>query len=86
MESGTVMKNITIQYYAILREQSGVNSEILTIDANTPKEIYLQLKEKYNFTLPAETLKIAINDTFADWNSPIADGDRLIFIPPVAGG
>jgi len=29
---------------------------------------------------------VAINEDFSDWNTPLKDGDELVFIPPVAGG
>jgi len=29
---------------------------------------------------------VAVNDQMADWESPIADGDEVLFFPPVAGG
>jgi molybdopterin converting factor small subunit len=31
-------------------------------------------------------LKVAVNDEFSDWAQTLADGDRVVFIPPVAGG
>jgi molybdopterin converting factor small subunit len=31
-------------------------------------------------------LKVAINGEFTDWSTPLADGDEVVFIPPVAGG
>jgi molybdopterin synthase sulfur carrier subunit len=31
-------------------------------------------------------LRVAVNDEFGDWSQELADGDRVVFIPPVAGG
>jgi molybdopterin converting factor small subunit len=31
-------------------------------------------------------LRVAINDEFADWSRRLGTGDRIVFIPPVAGG
>jgi molybdopterin synthase sulfur carrier subunit len=31
-------------------------------------------------------LKVAVNEEFAAWDQPLAGGDRVVFIPPVAGG
>ena len=33
-----------------------------------------------------ERLKVAVNAEFTGWSRPIADGDEVVFIPPVAGG
>jgi molybdopterin synthase sulfur carrier subunit len=27
-----------------------------------------------------------VNAEFSDWSRPLADGDEVVFIPPVAGG
>jgi molybdopterin synthase catalytic subunit len=31
-------------------------------------------------------LRVAVNQSYADWSTPVADGDVVAFIPPVAGG
>ena len=80
------MKEIHIEYYAILREQRGCKEERVTTAASTPKELYLELQEKHHFSLPIENVKPAINDTFMDWNSELQANDKIVFIPPVTGG
>jgi sulfur-carrier protein len=29
---------------------------------------------------------VAVNTEFGEWSQPLADGDAVVFIPPVAGG
>ena len=41
---------------------------------------------RHPFSLAPEMLRVAVNDEFADWSAPLADGDAVVFIPPVAGG
>jgi MoaE-MoaD fusion protein len=31
-------------------------------------------------------LRVAVNQSYADWDTPVAAGDTVAFIPPVAGG
>jgi molybdopterin converting factor small subunit len=31
-------------------------------------------------------LRVAVNSNFGDWAQPLAAGDTVVFIPPVAGG
>jgi molybdopterin converting factor small subunit len=31
-------------------------------------------------------LRVAVNGEFGDWEQPLAEGDAVVFIPPVAGG
>ena len=36
--------------------------------------------------LPSKArLRVAINEAFAEWDTPVHDGDEVAFIPPVAG-
>jgi molybdopterin-guanine dinucleotide biosynthesis protein A len=79
-------KRIKVQYYAILREQAGRSDESLVTAANTPRDLYDELKSKYPFSLAPEMLRVAVNSEFGDWTQRLADGDSVVFIPPVAGG
>ena len=49
-------------------------------------DLYAELAARYPFTLPAEMLRVAVNAEFGDWSQPLAAGDAVVFIPPVAGG
>ena len=60
--------------------------ESLVTSARTPRELYDELKGRYPFTLPADMLRVAVNTEFGDWAQTLADGDAVVFIPPVAGG
>ena len=79
-------RHISVQYYALLREQAGRRAETLTTTARTPRELYTQLCARYPFSLAPEVLRVAINAEFRDWSTPLAEGDAVVFIPPVAGG
>jgi molybdopterin-guanine dinucleotide biosynthesis protein A/molybdopterin converting factor small subunit len=78
--------SLTVQYYALLREQAGRREELLKSSARTPRELYGELAARYPFTLAPELLRVAINGEFSDWSTPLAEGDAVVFIPPVAGG
>lgn len=79
-------RSIRVQYYALLREEAGRSEETLTTAATTPRELFEELKARHPFTLPPALLRVAINEDFGDWSQTLADGDRVVFIPPVAGG
>ena len=76
----------TLQYFAVLREQAGCREEQVTTSATTPDELYAEVRARHGFTLEANFLRVAVNDEFADWHTPLSDGDHSVFIPPVAGG
>jgi molybdopterin-guanine dinucleotide biosynthesis protein A len=79
-------KRIKVQYYAILREQAGRSDESVVTGANTPRDLYNELKSRYPFSLAPEMLRVAVNAEFGEWGQHLADGDSVVFIPPVAGG
>ena len=77
---------IKVQYYAILREQAGRSEETVTTTARTPRDLYDELQRRHPFSLGVESLRVAVNADFSDWSRPLAEGDAVVFIPPVAGG
>jgi molybdenum cofactor guanylyltransferase len=77
---------LKIQYFALMREQSGRSEETVETIAATPADLYAELQARYGFTLPREQLKVAVNSEFAPWSQRLAAGDAVVFIPPVAGG
>jgi molybdopterin-guanine dinucleotide biosynthesis protein A len=79
-------KRIKVQYYALLREQAGRSEESLETTARTPRELYDELKARHPFSLAPEMLRVAVNAEFGEWTHALADGDSIVFIPPVAGG
>ena len=79
-------RRITVQFYALLREQAGRREETLLTTARTPRELYAELGARYPFSLEPQVLRVAVNAQFSDWSTPLAEGDAVVFIPPVAGG
>jgi len=80
------MPKLQITYYAVLREQRGLSSEEVTTAARTGRELYAELAARHQFSLPVDRLRLAIGGEFASWETPLADGAKLVLIPPVAGG
>jgi molybdopterin converting factor subunit 1 len=79
-------RRIQVNYYAALREQRGCAQETIETAATTPKALYEELQKTHGFSFRPEQLKVAVNDAFADWGSALQANDRVVFIPPVAGG
>jgi molybdopterin converting factor subunit 1 len=76
---------VRVEYFAILRERAGTAREDVNTHAATAAELFSELEKRHRFPrLPS--LKVAINDEFRDWQTTLADGDSVVFIPPVAGG
>jgi molybdopterin converting factor small subunit len=83
---GENTKTIRVEYFAILKERRGCSSESIETNAANVRDLYSQLAGPYNFPLPPDSIRVAVNHKFVDWGSPIAGDDIIVFIPPVAGG
>ena len=79
------MKTIRIEYFAALREHTGIDREDVNTAARNVDELYAELHSRHDFPAVGR-LKVAVNDEFSDWQTDLADGDSVVFIPPVAGG
>jgi molybdopterin converting factor subunit 1 len=77
---------LTVKYFAALRDERGLDEEVLEIEVQTPKELYEWLQQKHDLSLCRSKLKVALNDEFADWGDQLCANDVVVFIPPVAGG
>ena len=80
------MTNVTVQYFAVFREQAGLDSERLDTDLATVGDLFEQMARQHGFADPKSRCKVAINDELSDWTTKLNEGDRILFFPPVAGG
>lgn len=79
-------KEVETHYYALFRDRTSKDKESLQTICETAGELYQELDRRYSFKIPQTSVRVAINDEFAAMTAPIHSGDRLVFIPPVAGG
>lgn len=79
-------KVLNIHYYAVLREKTGKTEEDIESFAATPLELYKYLAGRYGFPLDSKGIRVSINEEFQSMDTALCAGDRVIFIPPVAGG
>ncbi len=77
---------IQVDYFARLRELRGLSSETCITEAPTVGDLYEELNRAHGFGMDREHLRAAVNDDFSSWNRSLCEGDRVVFIPPVAGG
>jgi molybdopterin synthase sulfur carrier subunit len=80
------MITVHVQYFAILREQRGLTEETLATSVATPDALYAELRARHGFSLPGDRVRAAVNEAFVAGSAPLREGDRVVFIPPVAGG
>ncbi|RPI16527.1 MAG: molybdopterin converting factor subunit 1 [Lysobacterales bacterium] len=77
---------VEVRYFAVLRERAGLAAESVETAVGTAAELYDELAARHAFDLPRTLLRVAVNEEFADWSHRLSPGDRIVFIPPVAGG
>ncbi|MSU18568.1 MAG: molybdopterin converting factor subunit 1 [Lacunisphaera sp.] len=77
---------LQIRFFAVLREQAGCSTLKLATTARTSAELYAELQKSHALTFPANLLRVAVNERYGEMHTPLTTGDRIVFIPPVAGG
>jgi len=76
--------NIQVRFFASLRERLGISEAQVSLPAEaTVADVWRALVEDQ--TMPGNLLA-AINQEYAQLNSPVEDGDEVAFFPPVTGG
>jgi sulfur-carrier protein len=78
-------------YFAWVREKIGVATETFDLppDVSTVANVIAHLRgqgEQYEQALADDNLRVAVNQTYAQANSPVANGDEIAIFPPVSGG
>jgi molybdopterin synthase sulfur carrier subunit len=78
---------IRIRLFAGLREQAGWAEQHWPLNAaSEPPLTPQQLWEALELPGPLSQVRIAINQQFADSQTPLHPGDELAFLPPISGG
>jgi molybdopterin synthase sulfur carrier subunit len=82
---------LNILYFAWLRERIGAAEETVPLPAGVSSvaELIDLLKTRspvHAAALDPRTIRCAVNQAFADPQTPIGPGDEVAFFPPVTGG
>lgn len=77
--------NVTVRYFANMRDQMGRAEEIVTLegDSATVEDVWGKVSSKQ--ALPGNVL-IAVNMEYTDSSRVLKNGDEVAFFPPVTGG
>src|ERR1700730_4261889 len=71
-----------------LRDQAGTDSENIELPAGSNvSDVFDALrKQRPGLVADRNAVRAAVNQEFTDWDTAVADGDEVAFIPPVSGG
>ena len=77
---------IKLLYFASLADRAGRSAEMRDTSAVTPHDLYAEVAREHAFAFSAGHVRVAINGALVGWDRPLADGDEVVFLPPVSGG
>lgn len=78
--------NVTVKYFALLKDVAKKSTEQVSTSSTTVKELYSELNSKYNFPISSDSIRFALNDEYVKAETTLCDGDTIVFISPIAGG
>jgi molybdopterin synthase catalytic subunit len=83
-----VAVKVTALFFARLREQAGGDRFALELPGgSTVADAYAELRRLHPaLEARRDSVRAALNQEFAGWDDPLAEGDEVAFIPPVSGG
>lgn len=82
--------NITVRYFASIREAMGTSSESLTTTATTVgalrEELMARSEAAANALAHGKAVRMALNQEMCQSYAALKAGDEVAFFPPVTGG
>jgi len=83
------VKRVKVLYFAGVRDLTGRSDEELELPesvGNVSAFVSHLERERPVLRGRLESVRVAVNETFADATDPVRDNDVIALIPPVAGG
>lgn len=77
---------IRLLYFASLADRAGRAEETIETRASAPRDLYAEIAKTHGFPFAPERLRVAVNGALCAWDRALADGDEVVFLPPVSGG
>ena len=79
---------VKVLFFGRLRELAGLGEEMNTVPGNaTISDIFESYEQRHPKLWEFRRSVVASrNQEFAPWDSHVADGDEIAFLPPVSGG
>jgi molybdopterin synthase sulfur carrier subunit len=75
---------VTVLTFAQTRTQLGFSEKVVECEpTETPRQIFKRIAPEFNF---GNTIRVAVNQEYGDWDRPIGNAQEIALIPPVSGG
>jgi molybdopterin converting factor subunit 1 len=80
--------HVRVRLFASLRETAGVDDVRLELPAGATAEVAWERLVAGSPALAARraSLAVSVNRRYASFGAALAEGDEVVFIPPVSGG
>ncbi|MCR9177384.1 MAG: molybdopterin converting factor subunit 1 [Alphaproteobacteria bacterium] len=81
-----------LKYFAWVRQRAGTGSETVDVppEVSTVAELVGWLRSRSPGLAEAfqdtTAIRCAVNQTYVEWDHPVAQNDEVAFFPPVTGG
>jgi sulfur-carrier protein len=75
---------LTLKFFASAADDVG-HREVSVAYHPTPQDLVKKLPELSRLR-DAAHMRVAVNHRWAEWTTPLSDGDEVAFLPPVSGG
>lgn len=81
------LDEVRVLYFAVLRDLVGRAEERVLLPMKNPLlGDVIRLLEARHPALSLDSVRVALNEEFADASAPVTHGDVVALIPPVSGG
>ena len=77
---------VKLLYFASLADRAGCSEESRETAAANPRDLYAEVARAHAFSFAPERVRVAVNGALTSWETALADGDEIVFLPPVSGG
>ena len=77
---------VKLLYFASLADRAGCSEETRETAATELRDLYAEVAHAHAFAFAPERLRVAVNGALTGWERVLADGDEVVFLPPVSGG
>ncbi len=79
---------LSIRFFALYRERAGCSTCTVDMpDGATVADLVTSLRDLYPRLAPPDVqIVVAVNEEYAEPDTPLGAGDEICLIPPVSGG
>ena len=77
---------VRLLYFASLADRAGRSEETRDTAAGNASDLYDEVARTHAFAFARDRVRVAVNGALSSWDRPLAEGDEVVFLPPVSGG